>query len=140
MDNNRKSFLINPPFQLSIVGWFLALAVVLILVFYLANWYFFYNFSEQARSMGIEDGHVFFLFLKEQQLFMNKIFIFAGIVATLILSIGGIYLSHKVAGPLYRLTKHLEQNSLKDAKSVTFRKGDYFMEVKDAFNEFIKRN
>lgn len=70
---------------------------------------------------------------------MNKVFAAAGVISLLILTLGGIYISHKVAGPLYRLKKNLEQSSMKNLKSVGFRKGDYFTDIKDAFNAFISR-
>jgi magnesium-transporting ATPase (P-type) len=136
----RKTYLINPQFQLSIVSWFLIFAFILIAVFFFANWYFFYSFAQKAQAIGLQDGHIFFRFLEEQKNFMNKVFAAAGFATLVILTLGGIYISHKVAGPLHRFKKHLEQSSLKEVKKVDFRKGDYFTDIKDAFNAFISRS
>lgn len=139
MSEKRKVFLINPRFQLSLVAWFLLISALLISVFYFVNWYFFYNFAQEARSVGLPSDHVFFQFLNEQRSFMSKLFIIASIATLFLLGLGGIWISHKVAGPLYRLTKHLDQSSFDDVRPVTFRKGDYFKELQDAFNTFLER-
>lgn len=136
----RKIILINKPFQLSIIGWFALLSLVLIAVFYLSTWYFFYNFSREAMAAGLPPGHVFFKFLGEQQSFMNRIFILSSVGFFIILIAGGLIISHKIAGPLYRLTQHLNANSKNSVSNVKFRKGDYFLEIQEAFNEFIKRS
>jgi hypothetical protein len=70
---------------------------------------------------------------------MNQIFLATSIITFLTIAVGGLVLSHKVAGPLYRLTQHLKRSSPENIKPVQFRKGDYFPEIQDAFNEFIKR-
>ena len=139
MKNNRKIFLINKKFQLSILGWFSLLTLILITVFYSAVWYFFYNFKQQAVQAGLPTNHIFFVFLKNQQLLMDKVFIASSLVAIIVLFIGGLFLSHKVAGPLYRLTQHLKHHSKSDVTPLKFRKGDYFIEIEESFNEFINK-
>jgi nitrogen fixation/metabolism regulation signal transduction histidine kinase len=53
----------------------------------------------------------------------------------------GIYFSHKIAGPLYRLKKHLNETAAgKAAQPLKFRTGDYFQEIADAYNaELVSR-
>ena len=49
-----------------------------------------------------------------------------------------IYLTHKVAGPLYKLQKFLK--ALKDGHDygkLSFRNGDYFQEVAEDYNEAL---
>jgi hypothetical protein len=46
-----------------------------------------------------------------------------------------IFLSHKIAGPMYKLTSHLEGiRKGGEVKPVFFRSGDYFHEVADEVN------
>ena len=137
--NPRKIFLINKPFQLSIIGWFSFLAFLMVIVFYTTIWYFFYNFKKEAASAGLPPGHVFFTFLNEQKMAIDHIFIFSSSLAILLIVIGGLILSHKVAGPIYQLTEHLKKHSKENIPPLQFRKGDYFMEIPDALNDFIKR-
>jgi len=137
--NQRKDFLINKKFQLSIVSWFSVLTIFVIGIFYFNIWYFFYNFKREASAAGLPTNHVFFQFINEQQYFMNKVFIITASIAFIILLLGGLYLSHKVAGPLARLTQFLRSHSKSDAPKLTFRKDDYFIEIEDAFNQFMDK-
>lgn len=121
------------------MGWFSLLAVILVGVFYTAIWYFFVNFKNEAAAAGLPPEHVFFKFLAQQQSFMNGVFLISAIFAVIIVCGGGLFLSHKVAGPLYRLTQHLKNSNKASGIPVKFRNGDYFMEIQDAFNEFIKK-
>ena len=135
----RKTFLINKPFQLSILGWFLLFAVLLTATYYSAVWYFFFNFKKEAVLAGIPPGHVFYTFLNEQKMAIDKIFLISSCIAAVLLIVGGILLSHKVAGPLHQLTEHLKNHDKENVTPVHFRKGDYFSEIQDAFNNFIKK-
>ena len=139
MADLRKVLLINKPFQYSILGWFFLLSLFLIAIFYGSIWYFFNHLTAEAVAVGIPPGHVFYRFVDDQKNFMNKIFIFSSTLSFVTISLGGLFLSNKVAGPLYRLTKYLQDNKIENAHNLLFRKGDYFLELQDAFNEFIKR-
>lgn len=140
MANNRKTLLINKKFQLSIISWFSILAILITATFYLSITLFFNEMAGQAVEAGFPPGHVFFRFLGEQQSMLNKLFLGCSLVAILLIMGGGLWLSHQVAGPLYRLVKHMkEHGKSSETPPVKFRKGDYFPEIEEAFNEFIKK-
>lgn len=136
----RKVLLINRQFQLSILSWFILLSFFVLGIIYSANYYFFHLFIQDAMSAGIPADHMFFKFINEQKMTMNRLFLGISVFIFIVLSVGGLILSHKVAGPLYRLTQYLKQNSPKSAIPLKFRKGDYFPEIEEAFNEFIKKD
>ena len=135
----RKVILINKPFQYSILGWFSFFSIVLISIFYTSVWYFFYNLKNEAASVGIPADHIFFTFINEQKSNMESVFIITSIFALIFILFGGLVISHKVAGPIYRLTKHLRNHDKNNIVPVTFRKKDYFPELEEAFNEFIEK-
>ena len=137
--NMRKVILINKPFQYSILAWFSFLSIILISIFYSTIWYFFNNLKKEALSVGLPPEHIFFTFINEQKAIMDNVFIVSSIVALIVILVGGLVLSHKVAGPLYRLTKHLQGHNRGNITPVKFRKGDYFPEIEEAFNEFLKK-
>lgn len=140
MANNRKTLLINKKFQLSIISWFSILAILITATFYLSITLFFNEMASQAVEAGFPPGHVFFRFIGEQQSILNKLFLGCSLVAVILILGGGLWLSHQVAGPLYRLVKHMKENGKsKEVPPVKFRKGDYFPEIEEAFNEFIKK-
>ena len=135
----RKVILINKAFQLSILGWFSLLSVILISIFYTSVWYFFNNLKNEATSVGLPADHIFFDFINAQKTNMDSVFIITSIFALIFILIGGLVISHKVAGPIYRLTKHLKNHNKNNIVPVKFRKGDYFPEIEEAFNEFLKK-
>ena len=136
----RKSFLINRTFQLSIISWFSLLCLLLIGIFYIANISFFHFLSNQALEAGITSDHIYFSLLNEQEVLMNKIFVYSSLFSIIVIQLGGLFLSHKVAGPLYRLNQHLRSHNRQNVTPLKFRKGDYFREIEESFNEFIKKD
>lgn len=71
---------------------------------------------------------------------MNTIFMIAAIIGLITTSIGDLILSHKVAGPLGRMEEHLKKiTSTKNIEPLKFRTGDFFIELEDAFNQFIEK-
>ncbi len=137
--NRRKVILINRKFQLSIIGWFALLAAILISIYYSSMYFFFSHISQQATAAGLAPDHVFFTYLDQQQKLMTKIFLLSSVVAVVVIFIGGLYLSQKVAGPLYRFTNHLKAHSKTNVNPVSFRKGDFYPEIEEEFNKFIER-
>lgn len=71
----------------------------------------------------------------------NQLLLFLLIMELAILGIIfviSIFISHKIAGPMYKLKTYL--NNIKDGGEITpiyFRKGDYFTELADDVNEFV---
>jgi hypothetical protein len=52
----------------------------------------------------------------------------------------GLFYSHKIAGPLYRLNKYFDDAAASGKpleKKVYFRKDDFFQEVPDSINKYI---
>ena len=49
-----------------------------------------------------------------------------------------IFLSHRIAGPLYKLTRFLtDQGPGKLVRRISFRKADHFQEIASAYNEML---
>ena len=132
----RRNLLINPKFQLRFVFENLITAMVVVGVFYAANFYFFWEIARNAKAAGLPADHIFFEFIDSQNSLMTNIFFVAAIFLVLLIAIRGILLSHRIAGPLYRLNKHMRQiadGQTKDA--VHFRKKDFFAELADSYND-----
>ncbi len=135
----RKHYLMNPKFQFSIISWFCFLLVLVLFIFAVANWSFFNELATIAKSSGITEGHIFFDYLEEQKVLMFKIFLTASFVAFIAILLGGIYLSHRISGPIYKLTMTLNEAELGALKKIYFRRNDYFPELNEAYNSFVER-
>ena len=135
-DSQRKVILINPKFQLRVMAWMLGISAFVISVFYGAIWYFFRNLAAQGLALGFSADHPFFEFLRDRRLEMNIIFIATAVIVFIVVCLLGLIMSHRIAGPLYRMHRHLIAVSNGETTAdVQFRVNDYFSEVADAYNQ-----
>lgn len=136
----RRNYLINPGFQLRFVGFTLAIAAAAIAVFYISNHYFIWKFIEIGKSLNLPPDHPFFRFIAEQRAMLNSVFIVTSLVAALAIVIGGLLLSHRIAGPIHRMREHLEDIAANGrVRELNFRQGDYFPEMAESINKALHR-
>ena len=122
-----------PGFQIRFLAYFVGLFVISSLCFYSAIYLFFYNLKEKALAIGVPKGHVFFLYIDNQQYDLNQFLIYLVIINFLLLIIVGMVISHRVAGPLYKLKKFLS-NMTSDSDDFKLRNNDYFRELEPVVN------
>ena len=138
----KRSILINPKFQWTLIGYAAFIATLIFLSVYGLFSFGFHEFVQIGHQAGLPDDHVYFQFIKMQEsTFLRVILAIAFFVGT-ILTVGGLVVSHKIAGPLYRLQKELLKMAEKpDATlhKINFREGDFFPEVPQAFNELVEK-
>jgi ABC-type multidrug transport system fused ATPase/permease subunit len=138
----KRSILINPKFQWTLIGYAAFIATLIFLSVYGLFSFGFHEFVQIGHQAGLPDDHVYFQFIKMQETtFLRVILAIAFFVGT-ILTVGGLVVSHKIAGPLYRLQKELLGMAAKPDPSlhkINFRDGDFFPEVPQAFNELVEK-
>lgn len=137
--DDRKNFLINPTFQLSMVGIFIAISLIVNLIYFYSMNISFEEFVNLGKQLGLPKESQFFKFIGHQKNQFTNIFLTTSLLSSAILIIFGILLSHKIAGPVFRITEDLK-SMIKDKKikEVHFRKGDFFIELTETFNIFLK--
>ena len=138
----KRSILINPKFQWTLIGYAAFIAIVILISVYGLFSFGFHEFVQIGHQAGLPDDHVYFQFIKMQEsTFLRVILAIAFFVGT-ILTIGGLAVSHKIAGPLYRLQKEFLNMASKPDPSlhkIKFREGDFFPEVPRAFNALVEK-
>lgn len=138
----KRSILINPKFQWTLIGYAAFIATLIFLSVYGLFSFGFHEFVQIGHQAGLPDDHVYFQFIKMQETtFLRVILAIAFFVGT-ILTVGGLVVSHKIAGPLYRLQKELLTMANKPNPTlhkINFRDGDFFPEVPQAFNELVEK-
>lgn len=135
----RRTLLINPEFQLRFLSFQLISSLITVTVFYAAHSYFFSKMASTGAAVGLPQNHIFFEFLREQEHTMSWIFIGAAVLTTVLLSVLGIYYSHKIAGPLYNLQRFLQHHTFRRraVRPLKFRDSDFFPELAKDFNMFL---
>jgi len=135
----RRNYLINPNFQWKMIRWMTILSIATSFIYFISNFVFFSNLKALGVSQHLSVNSLYFKFINQQQYRMNLIFLITTLIAIVIIVGFGIYSSHRIAGPIYRMCKHLKESDPKDFSSVKFRKNDFFPELADSFNDFHQK-
>ena len=136
----EKKFLINTPFQIQFMASLIIVSLVSMGIIYIANDYFFHSYIARGQSLNLPPDHPFFLMIHEQKQFMTKVFIMVSSAISLLAATWGLFYSHKIAGPLYRLHHYLTEaatNGIRLDKKIYFREDDFFQEIPASINNYI---
>ena len=101
----RRQYLINYRFQLTFIGFILICAFFVIFEVYIAHLYFFKSYYEIGSNLHLSQDNVFYGFLNQQKIVMNRIFLILSLSIFGSLSLLGLIFSHRIAGPLYQMKK-----------------------------------
>jgi sensor histidine kinase YesM len=127
----RSVFLINPSFQLKFSLMVCSLIFLSSLIYPLLLWDFFteiISLHPQLKNNLDSSTNEFLIYLSIVQI------LFTGLVFILT-----IFMTHKIAGPLYKLKNHL--SSIRQGEPLTpltFREGDYFQDVAEEISLFLE--
>lgn len=127
----RSVFLINPPFQLK----FSLIVCSIILISTLIYPVIIYDFFQlvSATTPGVTEK----IAATRNELIIYLVFI--QVVITILTFIAFIFITHKIAGPLYKLKNHLA--SIREGQPITpltFRGGDHFQDVAEEVSLFLE--
>lgn len=140
----RRNYLINRKFQFTLIGYVLGLTGGILLTLFLANLYLYNSLYERGFAMAFTKNNVYFALLRDQRILMNWIFLVVALLSILITCVWGIFISHRIAGPIYKIRCHLQDLAEKKTNAnakVTLRPNDFFPELAEAVNELSsKRN
>lgn len=135
-----RALLIDPKFQLNVITYAIVLGVVNFVILYAAFRYGFKMFFNAGVDMKLSPQNAYFQLLRDQVDSFTLIFGMVGFANACIVIVGGLILSHRVAGPLYRLKTHISQiNAGITTGDVKFRKKDYFQDLAEVYNEQLHK-
>ncbi len=138
--NSRRRLLIHPKFQLAFLSYMLGFSVIITAVMLISTYYYYQGSIGEGLAFGYEKDHIFFDFLREQYTELNGVIIGAAVVSTLILLFGGLYLSHRIVGPILRFKNELYKiGETGELHEIKFRNNDYFKDLAETFNHEMQR-
>ncbi|NOZ64655.1 MAG: hypothetical protein GXO71_06990 [Caldiserica bacterium] len=138
MKKKRRKFFVYPEVQLNFI--FLLVGSGMALSLFFSIFFLYINSQTTATLLSFVQGNE----LLENYLITTERLLFIGCVLIIILTallLGSIALlkSHKIAGPLYRLEKTLQE--MKEGKipeGITLRQGDKLTKLAKLLDEVIK--
>jgi hypothetical protein len=138
MNKSRKliNFFIYPQFQLKLIGMIMAISLMAPLTIFSFQTYSFKQQIKNGQMLNLPESHPYFVFYNE---FQDKtIFVFfLSLAISFILAIAvGLIVSHRIAGPLVKLKKHLQKVAEDQEKDhpIYFREGDFFRDIAETYN------
>ena len=138
MEKQRKlkNIIIYPEFQFKFVAIICLVSLVAPIIIYFFQYTAFQEQIQNGQMMNLPETHPYFVFYNDfLQRSLNVLLIGIG-TSFFTALIVGIYISHRIAGPLVKMRKHFE--SIADSKyeehAIYFRDKDYFKELAAAYN------
>ena len=141
MQKNRKikNFIINPRFQLSLVGFFSFLYLLIIGILYINIYGTFQSLVTIEYEIPSASQKIMLDNLTKQKESFDRAFLFSSFSVLIIMLCGGIVISHRIAGPLHRMREFLiKQKDDKQYRELRFRGQDFFPELAEDFNKYQK--
>ena len=135
----RRQYLVNPGFQLRLMA-YMAVAVLLALaVMYVSNDLYFDSLIEQGEEIGLTRDHPYYEFIEAQRARLDFMYFIVTAVVFTGLMIFGLFMSHRIAGPIYRIESYLQKVAAGEEKMapVRLRDGDFFPEIAGIVNSVI---
>lgn len=136
----RRRYLINPPFQLKVIGWMLGVAAGTVALIYASNTYVVWRLLRVGETLGLPQDHAFYALVGEQKALLNSVFAVTAFVALFVIVGAGVVLSHRIAGPLHRLRETVE-GAAEGGPTTEFkvRSHDDFPELAQAINKLLRK-
>lgn len=126
----RNIFIINPKFQFRISFLICSLFLILTIIYPLTIYELINTLIDQFPSKKLK------LSQSRDSLLMILILIQVGMLG--LIFVISIFVSHKIAGPMYKLKIFLRNIREKEKlNTIFFRKGDYFPEIADEINQTL---
>ena len=113
----------------------------MVALFFGASFFFSYNsLVDMGEAAKLPQSHGYYKFVKAQFSTIS-VYMTAGLFISLVISfLSTIYISHKFAGPIYRLKKEF-QNIAESGKvsELKFRDGDFLSDLPEEFNKAFEK-
>lgn len=135
-----KNYILDKKFQGKLILFFFLVNILTIASLYFASFRFFVGFVHKGVEVGIPKGHIFYQFIDTLKSDMDLLFLQGAIFSTFLVTLGGLMISHKMAGPLYRLKKEFKQmNQQGELHKITFRKNDAMEDFQKDLSELCDK-
>ena len=133
----RKNFIINKDFQYRFIFFMLIIGLLNLASTYILFHNYFIEFYHIADESGLPSNHPFRALIGYQKDKMQIFFIILAGINLLVITLSGIWMGHKIAGPIYRIVKSLQEQN---GEKIITREKDYFKELPEAINLYIKKS
>lgn len=136
----RKQYIVNPRLQLALVIGANALALISATLVITLGILAKTHLENYAVGLNLSPTHPALAVIAERDREFDQICTAVILIQFALFNVAALFMSHRIAGPIYRLSKHL--NSVGDGGNpvdVHFRKHDFYSELSTAANKVMAR-
>jgi len=119
----------------------LAIAFIEIIVFYGIEIYYVKEIFADKANLCNSSNQLFEYLNSDIKKKLDLIFIIKSALILIFLVTGGVIYSHRIAGPLYKMRKHMQditKGKKLDTLEIQFRRKDFFQEMVSVYNHMIR--
>jgi hypothetical protein len=136
----RKTYFVNTRLQLTLIVGANVLALISALLLVTLMIYGDTHIQNYATGLNLSPNHPALKYIAEREQNFDRICIAIMCVQFVLFNATALALSHRLAGPLFRLQRHMnEVGTGGEPVAVHFRKGDLYQELAEACNTVIAR-
>lgn len=137
---NRSQMIVRSDLQIFFIRYGLTFSIVSSLCFWGVQELFFYKMTSKAKAIGLDVNHPFFELIQSQKSVLSPLMIGSALLISVVMVWYGIYLSHRIAGPIKKIENHLDKClSGEPVSELNFRKDDFFAEIGRKLNLLIEK-
>ncbi len=130
----RRTYMVEPRFQRSFLTYTLLLGMACLACFLALNAYFLHELRAMGLDAKLPAYHTYFALVDYQQRRLWMLFGIGGAAVIGFTLTYGLWMSNRIAGPIYRLRRHLADLRRGRTEPIAFRRGDYFSDLADDLN------
>ncbi len=137
----RRQFWVNFKFQFQFIMFMLAIALIEIIVFYGIEIYFVKAIFADKANICNSSNQLFEYLNSDIKQKLDLIFLIKSALIIIFLVTGGVLYSHRIAGPLYKMRRHMQditKGKKLDTLKIQFRRRDFFHEMVNVYNHMIR--
>jgi hypothetical protein len=140
VSKTRWKLLIYPKFQLSIIALNTFVILGICIAIYAGIKLGYQELHSQGEASNLPSNHPYFNFIAYQSSLIMTYLGLCLFIGVVISNLFILVISHKVAGPIVRLKKHLmDVSSSGEISPIHFRKGDFFSDLPAVVNEAMMK-
>jgi len=136
----RKQYFVNPRIQLPLILGANVLALVSFTLILTLNAYAQAELQSTIFALRLSPDHPLMELVTRSKANYARMCLLVGGIQFVLFNFTAIFVAHRIAGPLYRLERHLQEvGDGGEAGDVKFRKGDLYQQLAEACNKVMAR-
>jgi len=136
----RRNYFSNPRLQLTLIFGATGLAVISMTILLTLAILAKSHMENYATGLNLAANHPALAFIAEREREFDNMCIAIAAIQFVVFIVAAFFVSHRIAGPMYRLQRHLEDvGAGKEPTDVRYRKGYLFQSLAEACNKVMAR-